>query len=161
MADTAVRRLGDNRITFRADPDQASWLAGRARITGGRSPDLQAKQELRIWESVLCAELARLRFTVAELRCLTEVLAGIQPAATPNSVGLAGVASATFHAAIHHSGGLPDYDADLVDELAARLRDLGPAADAALLDGLLRWADGHFEPDRRGFISAGFWVTGS
>ncbi len=89
---------------------------------------------------VLGLELQRTGWTLEELDCLADVLANTAPGTPPGWTGQAyddlDAARITNAAAMNAR-----YGPALLGELAEKLRQLGPAADIALVDAIRRWYD--------------------
>ena len=89
---------------------------------------------------VLDLELQRTGWTLEELDCLADVLANTAPGTPPGWTGQAyddlDAARITNAAAMNAR-----YGPALLGELAEKLRQLGPAADIALVDAIRRWYD--------------------
>ena len=159
----------DNRLQVRIDGNLAAWLATRAGLMhNGGSPDspaLQARIELGLWQSVLHLELRRIRLTLPQARVIAAVCNGwLLDAAIAGGPGLvfAECYDAFRIAREKDSLGISSYAAQYgIDEQALLdyLGSLGPAADAALRDAIVRWWEDDREDTVEGFDKVGLRVT--
>jgi len=142
-------------IQFASTPDLTEWLEGRsARTMSPRSTGQRARTELGMWRDVLSAELGRQRWTLTEISALASEHNGTIPFdGVPVGVGFA---AGAMLESFHHEPGI--YGVDQAS-MTAKLMDLGPAADAALVDALARWWDGECENTVEGWASVGVTVT--
>lgn len=154
----------DNRVQVRVSPATAEWLGARATRMHTASIHAQAKTELDMWQTVLQFELRRIRLTLAEASCLADIMNGtlLQPG-VGTSLGIAyAEVYDGFRLARATGGDISSYGAKweldeqtMLDKLAA----LGPAADHALCDAIIRWWEGGHDPDVAGFAAVGLTVT--
>ena len=139
---------GSVRVEFRASAPAAAFLASRRdRMPGEQagSLDTQARTELELWQSVLAAELARIRLTLPQAAAIADVLGGPQMTAGI-SPGIGRVFAQCHEAfTLARSGPAGDYGSYgrkhgfNEDDLLRYLGSLGPAADHALADAFSRW----------------------
>jgi hypothetical protein len=152
--------MQDNRVSFRAHIELRDWLEQRAvHAERGETTDKRARAELELWRDVLTLELQRTGWTLDELRCLTDVLSNTRPAGRP---GWTGQAYGELDVArISDTAGMnARYGAEFLAALAERLRQLGPAADIALVDAIRRLrSDPDLGADAAGHTAAGFRVA--
>jgi hypothetical protein len=152
--------MTDSSIRFR-DAELAQWLRDRAgrmplardrRSTGLSAASGQARAELGLWRMAQEAELGRIRLTLAQARCLADVLNGdVMEAKIGVNLGLA-YAGCYDAFRLARTGPAPDlssygakhgpegcdpwkWEQDLLGLLGA----LGPVADFALRDAVSRW----------------------
>lgn len=157
----------DNRLQVRVNPGLAGWLHARSERMHTGSNHVQAKLELDLWRSVLAGELRRIRLTLAETSCLADVLNGtlLDPTLMANLGIVYAVAYDAFRRRRHADptgGEVSSYAAKWeIDEmkLLDYLGGLGPAADHALRDAIVRWWDTNQDPTVEGFAAVGLRVT--
>ncbi|MGV9383525.1 hypothetical protein ACWDRB_47465 [Nonomuraea sp. NPDC003707] len=149
-------------MTITLDNDTSAWLEQRADTMRTGCADMQAAIELGLWRDALAIELSRLRLSLGQARCLTDVLTGhlMSP-----GLGLTpGLVYADCRDAFGSAGGYPpgyfgtkwgiDEQA-LLDYLGA----LSPVADHALLDAITRWCEVGGEASVEGFATVGLTVV--
>jgi hypothetical protein len=173
----------DSAIRFR-DAELAEWLRGRAermplardrRSTDNSAASGQARTELALWRMTLGAELSRVRLTLAQASCVADVLNWtVLDASVSGAVGMVfaecydafrlarevgpGVMSdvSSYGAKWGPEGcDAAKWEKDLLDYLGT----LGPAADHALRDAIVRWWELDVEPTVEGFATTGLRVT--
>lgn len=143
-------------VRVKVPADLAAWLTGRATRTMTQEPiGPRARTELLLWRGHLAAELARLRFTLAEVGCLADLLNGT---IIDDSIAV-GRVSALAAEVIDGLRGDPGVYGEKwgVDERALedRVLDLGPTATHALRDAIARWWDTDAENTVEGWASVG------
>jgi hypothetical protein len=150
----------EDRIQVRVGTKTAEWLTDRAKRMHGASPDRQARDELGLWQDALDAELRRMRFAVAELNCVADVLNGtlLQPGVALSVPVVYADASDAFSFAPPPSSYGEKWEID-EQSLLEKLRGLGPTADHALHDAVSRWWDQGCQPTAEGWAAVGLRVT--
>jgi hypothetical protein len=151
----------ESRLQVRVPGRTTAFLAGRAeRAMTGASLNQQARNELKLWQAALAAELHGIRLTVAQASCVADVLGG---SLLTESVSRPGRVYAECYDAFRIAGaGRSSYaEKHGIDErgLLDYLGTLGPAADHALADAIGRWWDQELEATAEGFAVAGLRVT--
>lgn len=158
--------MAEGRIQTRISEDLEAWLAGRSGRFHTGSVDRQARTELELWHSALDAELRRIRLTLAQAMCIADVCNGYM--LSPGIASNVGMVHAECYDAFRgarigpggvNMGDTASYGAKWgIDERALLdyLDSLGPAADHALHDAIVRW----WEDDDRGDSAAGFAKVG-
>lgn len=145
----------DTRLQVRIPDDLRQWLTERSEREGGTgSADLRARRELMRWRQVLTAELRGPRWRAAELEALARILADVPYSEWP-WCGI-GFMQAILEDRREEDPDFPLQDPDAIAGLQAKLRGLGPAANAALMDGIYRWRFTGLAATAEGFSNAGF-----
>ena len=125
-------------IRFRAPAELVEWLEGRAQRRHQRGINDRARSELLAWRDVQRLELARVEWTLPELA----LLAFFQQNTMPDDVvGALGALAMQLEDAQGVDWGLP------TEDLTAKLRGLGPAADHAMCDAIQCWIDDEADTD--------------
>ncbi|MEU4234888.1 hypothetical protein AB0F17_62335 [Nonomuraea sp. NPDC026600] len=142
--------------------DTAAWLGQRASTMRTGFTDMQATIELGLWRDALAIELSRIRLTLGQARCLTDVLNGHLMA--PGLGFKVGLVYADCRDAFGSAGGYPPgYFGTKwgIDEqaLLTYLGTQSPAADHALLDAITRWWDLGVDASVEGFAQVGLTVV--
>ncbi|MBQ1048488.1 hypothetical protein KBX50_08425 [Micromonospora sp. C51] len=155
----------DDKVSTRVGPPTAQWLADRAARMHTGSVHLQVRAELELLQSLLSAELRRVRLTVEEASCIADVLNGLM-LTSGVAVGAGRVYAECYDAfrmaretPLH---GEPSYGSKWgidEDDLLRRLGDLGPTADYALRDAMSRWWEKGHEASVEGFAAVGLRVV--
>lgn len=161
--------MADDMIRFRPSPELAADLRSRRErmIPPEPSDSLQARLELDLWRAVRDGELARVRLTLAQARCLADVAGGplIRPGIGDPMGRMFAACYAAFKLARSGRGGdVSSYGAKHgIDEQALLdvLAGLGPAADHALEDALSRWWAGGQPRDGLQWRDGGEWDAAS
>lgn len=160
MSLTEPKPKQDNRIQFRAEPHLLNWLRSRAeRYSTGGSIHLQAEHDLIVLRELFAAEKRQLRFSVSDLNALADLTQAT--AFTAGDYG-AGTLAAELADALSLAATYPDDEEDIsakwgVDGAALldNLRQLGPAAEAALIDALAERRQTSAELNVAGWRSVG------
>lgn len=168
--------MPDDMIRFRPDDRVTDWLYRSTKLARtGVSPSMQAKADLALLQVICDAELRRVRLTLAQAKCIADVLNGAITDATIG-VGL-GLAYAECYDAFQLAReGVPEPDASpygakwgpkesdpakFEQDLLEVLGRLGPAADYALRRAVASWWDNQAPASAEGFASVGIRITGS
>ncbi|EGY77987.1 hypothetical protein [Cutibacterium avidum] len=134
--------------------DLVEWVTRREALRGeARTLGRAAISELRTFKDLLDAELARTRWSLAELEVLARSTMGTSPRpATASSPG-------AMFGAVHEArrlGDVPDDETTAV--LLGKLADLGPTADMALEYAAAAWWADHHEHTALDWESVGVRV---
>lgn len=145
-------------IGWRPTPEQREWLEGRAeRAMRPEGLSARTRIELQLWQTALRAELARLRWTLSELGMIADICNGT---VVPDALGR--LVAAEVGDAIGADPGIwGDKWGTDEDALLARLLQLGPTADHALMDAVAAWWATRADHTVDGWASVGVRVVES
>jgi hypothetical protein len=152
----------DGRIQVRVDGGLRDWLADRADRMNDPSLNRQARTELEMWHTVLETERRRIRLTLRQLQCITDICAGwLLDTAIAASAPLVYLSCEEEFRAAREAPWETSYaDRYGIDEqqLLDYLRSLSPVGDHALRDALNRLQRHELPTTAEGFTKAGLRV---
>ena len=139
-------------VQFRPGQEVKQWIIEQGKIRGKeQSPGLAALDSLVLLKALMAAELARQTWSLGRLTILNRATRAIRPdtIVVPNGTGQC------WGAVRAHC----DQDAPGIGEFLARLDQLGPSADRALLHAVTSHRDQDLANTAEGWAQVGITTT--